>query len=71
MAKLIFIAELNDETKKVEITIHSKHLPTLAYIKAYLDYEITELIAREKTENDIKNAPRIKIAGFEMGGIKQ
>lgn len=64
--KTIFIAELNEETKKVEITSNSKHLPTLAYIKAYLDYEITELIAQEKIKQEIEEAPHIVIPGLEI-----
>lgn len=52
--QLVLKVELNKETKELEITRHSEHIPSLAYIIKQLDYDLTELIAKDRVKRDMK-----------------
>jgi len=51
---LIIKAEYNKETKSIEITRHSEHIPTLAHVIKQIDYDLTELIAKDRVKRDMK-----------------
>ena len=54
------------EGGEIQMMRFSKHIPSLCHILKMLDYEITEMMAQEKTLREMKDAPKIKITGADQ-----
>ena len=52
------------ENGEIQMARFSKHIPSLCHILKMLDYEITEMMAQEKTLREMKDAPKIKVNSF-------
>lgn len=49
------------ENGEIQMARFSKHIPSLCHILKMLDYEITEMMAEEKTLREMKDAPKIRV----------
>ena len=78
--KQLVLADYDEELKNINVYITCNHVPTLAFIGAQVQYQITELIAQEKTKQDLSNQPRVltsdngkahKILDFVRKGMRR
>lgn len=49
------------ENGEIQMMRFTKFIPSLCHIAKLLDYEITEMMAQEKTLREMKDAPKIRV----------
>lgn len=57
----LFEAVFNPDTKKIEITLGTKHLPFLTFGQKLLDLEITSIILEEPMQSSAIISPKLGI----------
>ena len=57
--KQIVLAEYDDETKSISVIINSNHVPTLAFVSAQIQYQITETIAMDRTKQELQSQSKV------------